>query len=189
MRETPCTSIVRTPLQGRPSTPKRASYPCLGSSSLGVPSCHSWGRRLISTSPLRGGLKWSEPYPRPPLSPRRTGDDVSTVSIQGHRSPRRRIPSTNYHEPSSSRPTMIQCRLITNDPSTVQWFWELSPWVILMADGNREDGLAIIGDLGLLLFFHILWIDFFFFFFCNFCYSSCSFSFEIFWIVVICRWK
>lgn len=45
-------------------------------------------------------LKWSEPYPRPPLSPRRTGDDVSTVSIQGHRSPRRRIPWTNYHEPS-----------------------------------------------------------------------------------------
>lgn len=37
MRETPCTSIVRTPLQGRPSTPKRASYPCLGSSSSWCP--------------------------------------------------------------------------------------------------------------------------------------------------------
>lgn len=46
------------------------------------------------------------------------------LSIQGHRSPRRRIPATNYHEPSSSHRTMIQCRLITNDSSTVQWFWD-----------------------------------------------------------------
>lgn len=102
MRETPCTSIVRTPLQGRPSTPKRASYPCLGSSSSWCPIMPPPFVRAAAYlyEPSSRRLKWSEPYPRPPLSPRRTGDDVSTVSIQGHRSPRRRIPWTNYHEPS-----------------------------------------------------------------------------------------
>lgn len=193
---TPCTSIVRTPPPrykgGHPhrnAHTDHTSYPCLG-------SCSSWCpimpivravAYLYELSSRR--LKWSEPYPHPPLSLRRT-PPATTRRWRFHcLYPGPPIFTTTYTCDELSRALLLPSHndsvSLDNERSIDRpVILGLGPWIILMGEGRRwksgrwVSDLAIIGDLWLLLFFFFFSysMDRYFNFF-NFCYSSYSFSF------------
>lgn len=173
---TPCTSIVRTPppryKEGHPhrnAHTNHTSYPCLG-------SCSSWcpimpivraAAYLYELSSRR--LKWSEPYPHPPLSLRRT-PPATTRRWRFHcLYPGPLIFTTTYTCDELSRALLLPSHndsvSLDNERSIDRpVILGLGPWIILMGEGRRwksgrwVSDLAIIGDLWLLLFFFFFFI-------------------------------
>lgn len=150
----------------------RTSYPCLGSCSSLCPIMPvvRAAAYLYELSSRR--LKWSEPYPRSPLSPHRT-PPATTRRWRFHCLYPGPLVSTTYTCDELSRALLLPSHndsvSLDNERSIDRPVISgLSPWVILMGEGRRwksgrwVSDLTIITDLGLLLFFYIRWIDIFF---------------------------